>query len=619
MKRRNIMILMISLSLVLLLGSSYAMLRSTAVGTTPYVINVGSLQVSFEGSTDKLNLENMYPMSDQEGSNQSKELGFVVKNTGNIEARYNVYLEEISTDPEFKNYIRFISNKNSEGYNEPKTMGYDKYIDLEARLGVSESASYKVKVWLDKEAENDYMDKTFTAKVVIEGNQIDTSNTLYTKINNEITKHPGTTIEEDGVTYLSGSNTDVNYNYVWYSGKLWRITSINSDGTIKMITDNLMTTIAWGNDTNYENSWIREWLNEDFLDTLYNSNNLIVNDYSWSNTLTTDYTLKDSNPNYVKDAVGTLTIYEYYKAYQNTTYQNGFLFLPFIWYTMTPSDSQNIYIITSGGAIMAKDSTGRYPNDLAFGIRPCVNLKSDTLIIAGDGSKSNPFRLKGDLENKNLASVKLNYRKIGEYVKFDNKVYRIVSLENNMTKLIMNDYLRDSDKNVLLKDIADTEYYYGNDQNPNYWASYLNNTWYNSINEVYKKMLVKGTYYLGFYPKINSYKNTICKQPETKESIKECEKVDTIWKGYVGLSRAGEIFCTQIIPATNSIYIISPYSSTWIKQLYVHQHLGDAQISDTIENAVRPTITLDKNVIITSGEGTYDSPFEISCPSCNNT
>ena len=32
---------------------------------------------------------------------------------------------------------------------------------------------------------------------------------------------------------------------------------------------------------------------------------------------------------------------------------------------------------------------------------------------------------------------------------------------------------------------------------------------------------------------------------------------------------------------------------------------------------VRPTITLSSKVLITSGEGTYDSPFEISCPNCN--
>ena len=185
MKRRNIMILMISLSLVLLLGSSYALLRSTAVGTTPYVINVGSLQVSFEeGKTEKLSLENMYPMSDKEGKNISDELSFSVKNTGNVEARYNLYLEELSNTPVFKDHIRFIVKKNDRDYTDPKTLGSNKYIDANAYLDTNQTASYKVKLWLDKEADNTYMSdetstKEFKAKVIIEAIQNTNEYDLY--------------------------------------------------------------------------------------------------------------------------------------------------------------------------------------------------------------------------------------------------------------------------------------------------------------------------------------------------------------------------------------------------------------------------------------------------------
>ncbi len=185
MKRRNIMILMISLSLVLLLGSSYALLRSTEVGSTPYVINVGSLQVTFDDDkTDKLTLENMYPMSDDEGSSRSEELSFVVKNTGNIEARYNVYLEELSNTPVFKDHIRFIVKKNNHDYSNPKTLGSNKYIDANAYLNTNQSATYQVKLWLDREADNTYMSdetstKEFKAKVVIEGIQNTNEYDLY--------------------------------------------------------------------------------------------------------------------------------------------------------------------------------------------------------------------------------------------------------------------------------------------------------------------------------------------------------------------------------------------------------------------------------------------------------
>ena len=42
-------------------------------------------------------------------------------------------------------------------------------------------------------------------------------------------------LDSDGINYFSGTNECVDFNYVWYSGKLWRITAIYPDGTLKMI------------------------------------------------------------------------------------------------------------------------------------------------------------------------------------------------------------------------------------------------------------------------------------------------------------------------------------------------------------------------------------------------
>ena len=91
-------------------------------------------------------------------------------------------------------------------------------------------------------------------------------------------------MEEDGITYISGTKDCIDFNYVWYSGKLWRITAIYPDGTMKMITDDVITTISYGtvnvnfytDDSN--SSYMYQWLNEDFLDTLYNYENIIVTD-----------------------------------------------------------------------------------------------------------------------------------------------------------------------------------------------------------------------------------------------------------------------------------------------------------------------------------------------------
>ena len=51
-------------------------------------------------------------------------------------------------------------------------------------------------------------------------------------------------------------------NYLLYSGYLWRIIKVNADNTIKLITDDLITSLVWnyeGND--YLNSHVYKWLN----------------------------------------------------------------------------------------------------------------------------------------------------------------------------------------------------------------------------------------------------------------------------------------------------------------------------------------------------------------------
>jgi len=90
---------------------------------------------------------------------------------------------------------------------------------------------------------------------------------------------PDNYVLEDGIYYISGCREDgdtsvcnekntIDFNYVWYSGKLWRITAIYPDGRMKMITEDPITAIYFGSNTTYEGSWMYQWLNED-LKILY--------------------------------------------------------------------------------------------------------------------------------------------------------------------------------------------------------------------------------------------------------------------------------------------------------------------------------------------------------------
>ena len=60
---------------------------------------------------------------------------------------------------------------------------------------------------------------------------------------NDTCKTDGTTYQYMDGCYIKGNPTN---NYLWYSGFLWRIMGINADGTIRMITDENVTSIYWG-------------------------------------------------------------------------------------------------------------------------------------------------------------------------------------------------------------------------------------------------------------------------------------------------------------------------------------------------------------------------------------
>ncbi len=605
-------VFLIILAVVLLLGTSYALLRSSDQGENTYVMNVGLLEVTFvDSETNELSISNAVPMTDSEGMSQSDELIFTVKNTGDFKAQYNVYIEETSTNPAFKTVIRFISNKNDTGYNSPKTLSEDKYIDTGGVLDVEETATYKVKLWLSETADNTYMNKTFTARIVIEVFQV---NTLSDKILSSINSSPDqVSVVEDGITYISGTADNIDFNYVWYSGKLWRITAIYPDGTMKMITDDNITTISYGSDVNFytderNSSYIYQWLNEDFLDTLYNYEKIIVTDANWNATDSNEPNASTKLPEttMVTAPVGLLNSYEYYKSYQNTTSNNGYLNNGYFWWLLNPSSSRVWSVDNSGTA-----KNNNYPLGNAYGVRPSINLQSGITINGGTGTSDDPYTISGDKGTVTANTTFLNTRQSGEYVNFDGELYRIVGIENNTTKLNKMDYVRDESDTVIEKNFSSSTTF-GSGNSDTYWDYYLNNTWYNSINETYKNMLVAGTYYLGTTS--NNYKGAICATASNTVTTANCAKTTSIWTGYVGLPRYGEMFASQQgsgYSTSEDMWLITPYSSSFV--WFVYFSGGARYISPSSSaNGARPSINLSSTVKITRGTGLKNDPFEIS-------
>ena len=445
-----------------------------------------------------------------------------------------------------------------------------------------------------------------------------------------LTKKTDTIIEEDNKIYISGKGTDVDYNYVWYSGKLWRITAVNPDGTVKMITDDVITIISYNpygdvnfydiskkDNTTYTGSYIYQWLNEDFLDTLYNYENIIVEDSTWNITTSNNASTKLPETTLINNStigkstpVGLLNSYECYLSYKNTSNSSGYLKIGYWGWLLNPSSSSNVWTVNFDGL-----AYNRHDPSYTIGVRPSINLKSNIQLSGGTGTKNDPYTISGDKEQPTINTTLLNTRTVGEYVVFDEdgdtstkELYRIVSIEDGKTKLNKNDYVK-SGTTTLTKKFS-TSTIYGSGTSDDYWDYYLNNTWYNSLAQ--KSMLDKGTYYIkdesaGFY------KNSLCNTNYTTETTKSCTKTTSIWNsGYVGLPRLGEMFAAQQgkgYGSSSTIWLITP-SITYI--VLVGNYGSTDNYSPSKTNGVRPSINLKSNVVITGGDGTKSNPFTIA-------
>ena len=443
-----------------------------------------------------------------------------------------------------------------------------------------------------------------------------------------------TYIEEDGITYVSGSSDCIDFNYVWYSGKLWRITAINPDGTMKMITDDPITTISYGEDVNfydvskkddasYTGSYIYQWLNEDFLDTLYNYENIIIEDSAWnitnSNTSSSSaISTKLPETTLIKNStigkntpVGLLNSYEYYLSYKNTSNSSGYLKIGYYWWLLNSYSSSNVWNVRYDGYANPSNPSS------TTAARPVVVLKSNIRLLGESGTKDNPYRISGDREQAIANTTLLNTRTVGEYVAFDEdgdtstkELYRIVSIEDGKTKLNKNDYIKNGTTTLTKK--FSKSITYGNGNSDDYWDYYLNNTWYNSLASI--NMLDKGTYYIKTRSS-GSYKNSLCNTNNTTETIKNCVKTTSIWNtGYVGLPRYGEMFASQQgggSSSSNDIWLITPSNSSNVWYA-TESGIANGNTAPSYTNAARPSIYLKSNVVITGGDGTKSNPFTIS-------
>ena len=242
------------------------------------------------------------------------------------------------------------------------------------------------------------------------------------------------------------------------------------------------------------------------------------------------------------------------------------------------------------------DHFGLAPDRLpsrVYGVRPSINLKSNIKIVKGNGTKGNPYRLKGD-NDTNLQETLLSSRYSGEYVLFgndENNLYRIVSHENgSLTKIVSEKPLKNSGKFIERAFGSDSTFSSSNTigsfLNGDYLTNYVDSKYINMIED-------NTTWYLGTVGDGISYK--LAKYTNTTDNILTSSTANA----KVGLLRLGELMSGQFdrFGYNRSYWTLTPYNSDIIS---VDAHGNRRILGVRNVDGIRPSLNLKSKVIITS-------------------
>ena len=612
MAKRQLLVTLFSILgvTIISLGSAYAVFTSVSKSADYNVIKVGTLNIDFgEDSSNTIDLSGQYPMSDEEGL-KLKPYTFTIKNTGTLTADYEVYIQDdqdmISKDnctnnQLNKDYIRYKLDTGTPA--NLSSLAGSNYKIATGSLEPNGSVTYTLYVWIREGVGNDVLSKHYHGKIVVNG--VNVSGDPVSEVVLENLGDNGSTHDDETDTFITG--TDPN-NYIWYSGKLWRAVSVNNDAkTTKLVTQWNISAITYNpsNQTNFEGSYMEDWLNDTsvdgFLGNLRDYENFIVTDAKWNATLDAtslgSITRPSNSGTIVTDAVGLLNMYEYQSSNNGGT--DGYLNNGLYWWTLTPNSSSRVWRVGNGGIAYNSSPSG------AGGVRPSINLKSSVKIVDGDGTVSNPYRLSGD-NDTNLSGTLLSSRYSGEYIRFgneENNLYRIVSHENGSgTKIVSAEPLKSSGTFITSAFGSNTTF-----SSTNTIGAFLNGDYLtNYVDSTYSDMIEDSTtWYLGTVGSGTSYK--LAKYADANMSSTNSSTTDA----KAGLLRFGELMSGQFDRYGNNTYYwtLTPYSTSGVWS--VGSDGSASNRGPSTARGVRPSLNLKSNVQILNGDGTLNSPFEI--------
>lgn len=383
---------------LLLFGSSYSLIVGHLVSDESYGFEVSNFDVQFSDNK-KITISGI-PESDADGLKNSKEFSFSVTNNSKYDVNYRIDILE-NNSSNMSDVIHYVYSINNGSYSEVLTLKDNYTIKQNKVLSTSASDTYKIKMWLSLDADEAYMNKTFSANIslVATQNEYKYATSVIEKLANN--RLDNISKSSNGYRYLG---TDAP-NYIWFNCndeftkgddycEKWQIIGSFMNKTeeakeeyrvLKIVNTSSISSISFNNSNlrgDYDDSYIETFLNGSYYDKLNSRDKRYILKSRWNigsvDSFNYDKSLIKERTKYYYGYIGLLNVSDYVFI-KNDSYikGNNILFLN--------KNNDKVNVFTDKLESLA--STNNY------NILPCVYLRPDVSIVSGDGTYNNPYEI----------------------------------------------------------------------------------------------------------------------------------------------------------------------------------------------------------------------------------
>ena len=149
---------------IFLFSSTYIWFNYRTIRTNAENNYMGNMFLSLEEIGNN-NYDDLFPVTDEEGLEQEGHI-IKVKNNANYKTTYKLVFIPDSNNTLNNKFIKYSYNVNGGNYSKPKTI--DNNLITVDSISNKNINTYNIKIWIDYNANNEVMNKTFSYKIGLE-------------------------------------------------------------------------------------------------------------------------------------------------------------------------------------------------------------------------------------------------------------------------------------------------------------------------------------------------------------------------------------------------------------------------------------------------------------------